>query len=790
MPTSSSLGRARTVLIFGFALFAMFFGAGNLIFPPSLGRTFGSHFGFSTIGFLLTGVGLPLMGIFAVAKAEGGIEHMARRVDVRFAKILTVVIMLIIGPFFAMPRTCATTFELGILPNITWLDSWTFSFIFFGIVLFFALNPLSVVDRIGKILTPLLFGALAILIIKGIVQPISSPVDTGDIHPFGVSFTEGYQTMDMLASVIFGIIILNALKGKGVVDKKTQMSTIVKAGLIASVGLAIIYSGLLYLGATSSAIAGEMSRTELVVYISKTLLGRAGGVVLGTAVSMACLTTAIGLTVVCGQYFNRLTYGRLSYKFVCITVAGISLILSNAGVEMIIRFAVPVLVALYPVVMVLVILTLFGGSLKRRGIWRGAAAGALLFGIMDALIKSDIHLASVDGLMKFLPFTQHGLGWLIPALTLGTFGALKREKDARRFKIIAVCPSQLFTRVALFNNDEPLFETAITHELDKCMTKSERFEQFRKIKAEIAGKLKEQDIDFSDVDAVTSRGGFLHPLPGGVYKITEAMIDDLEKHAWRHHPSNWGAAIANEIANAHNFNAFIVDPVVVDEMDEVAKASGLPQIKRASIFHASSQKEMVRRVAKHIWKDYEKINAIVAHIGEGTSVGAHRKGRVIDVNNALDGDGPFSALNAGSLPTVDVVKMCFEEGASQEKVLHKIRSAGGLLAHLGTTDVEDINRLIDENDRNAIKVVEAMGYQIAKEIGSRATALAGRVDAIIITGELASCDYLVKYIKSKIRFLAPIFVYPDESETASLVAGTRRVLNGEVKAANYIPLDQ
>lgn len=789
MPDSSPLRSARTVVVLGFALFAMFFGAGNLIFPPTLGRLAGDHFSWAILGFLLTGVGLPLMGILAVAKAEGGIEHMARRVDSRFAKALSITIMMIIGPLFAIPRTAATTFELGIAPNVPLLGSWAFSFIFFVIVLFFAMNPLSVVDRIGKFLTPLLIGSLAVLIIKGIVQPMSAPAADGVQHAFGKSFVEGYQTMDMLASVIFGIIILNALRSKGITQKGSHMSTVVKAGIISAVGLAVIYSGLLYLGATSSVITGNLTRTELVLAIAHRLLGRGGGIILGVAVSMACLTTAIGLTVVCGQYFNKITYGKLSYKTICVVVAGISLVLSNAGVETIIRFAVPVLVALYPVVMVLVVLTLAGRRFGKRGIWRGAVIGAFAFGLLEAVKAVNIKWAPVDLALTYLPFTHHGLGWLLPAVVLGAFGALSRERVVQSFRVLAVCPSQLFTRVAIFDHDEPVFETAISHKFDQHMSGDERSSQVTVIKEELAKRLGEKKIDLSKIDAVTSRGGFLHPLPGGVYRITKEMLIDLEKHAWRHHPSNWGAAIANEIAIAHNFDAFIVDPIVVDEMDEVARASGLPEIKRASIFHASNQKAVVRRVAKHLWKRYDQINAIVAHIGEGTSVGAHREGKVVDVNNALDGDGPFSAINAGSLPTVDIVKMCFENGADQEKVLKRIRSSGGLCAHLGTTDIEEIIQMIRDDNEEAGSVMEAMGYQVSKEIGSLATALGGKIDAIVVTGEFAVCTYLVKYIKSKVCFLAPVFVYPGESETKALVAGTRRALSGEEKVSDYIPLN-
>jgi|GEM_PF-3479 len=775
-----------TALILGFALFAMFFGAGNLIFPPTLGRLFGDRFALSSLGFLLTGVGLPLMGVLAVAKSEGGIDHMARRVSPLLAKALSVILMLAIGPFLAIPRTAATTYELAILPNAPFINSWIFSAAFFAVVLFFALNPLSVIDRIGKILTPILLASLAFLIAKGMLDPISQPVDTGLPHAFGRSLIEGYQTMDLLAATIFGIVILNELRSKGIFDKQTQISTIVKAGIISATSLALIYGGLNYLGATTSGAALQMTRTELMLFIARSLLGGAGSATVGVAVSMACLTTAIGLTVVCGEYFNKLSYGKFNYRMVCVAVAAISFVLANAGVETIVSVAVPVLITLYPVVMVLVVLCLAGWKLKNRNIWRGAVAGAFFTGLIDSLHATGVGPEFLNRAYDALPFTELGIGWMIPAATLAVIGALIRPRRAlKSFRILAVCPSQLATRVAIFDDDVAVFETTIPHRLDLDVDRSEREGRLRHIKEELARRLAQLHIDLSTVDAVAARGGFLHPLPGGVYRVTGAMIEDLEKHAWRHHPSNWGAVIGSEIADANDIDAFIVDPVVVDEMEPVAHYSGLPEIKRASIFHASNQKSVLRRMARNLWKPYVKINAIVAHVGDGTSVAAHMRGKVIDVNNALDGDGPFSALGAGSLPIVDVVQMCFKDGATEEAVLHTIRNEGGLVAYIGITDVDDINRRIDDGDEKVIAAMEAMGYQVSKEIGALAAVLRGRVDAIALTGIYAACPLLVRYIRAHCDFIAPIFQYPGESETAAIVGGALRVLRGEEELLEY-----
>jgi LIVCS family branched-chain amino acid:cation transporter len=776
----------KIITVLGFALFAMFFGAGNLIFPPTLGRLSGDEFPLSGLGFLLTGVGLPLLGIVAVAKAEGGIDHIARRVDHRFSKALAVIIMLAIGPLFAIPRTCATTYEIAILPNTPEIGSWLFSAAFFAVVLWFALNPLTVVDRIGKILTPILIFSLIILILKGILDPIAAPVSTAVTHPFGKGLIEGYLTMDVIGATIMGIVILTEVRSKGIFEKETQIGVIVRAGLISAGCLAVVYGGLNYLGATTSVLPETFSRTELLVFVANYLFGKGGGLLLGVVVSAACLTTAIALTVVCGEYFNKFSYGRLNYRAVCIVVAAASLVLSNAGVEMIVKLAVPILVALYPAVMAIVILCVAGKHVENRNIWRGAVAGALIVGIVDALHVTGVRPLPIEWIHENLPFGKLGLGWLVPAAVLGAIGAVFRiRRPERSFRVLAVCPSQLATRVAIFDDTTVAFETSIPNRIDRAMGLEDRRTELESLKRELSERLKENHIDLSTIDAVTARGGFLHPLPGGVYRVTRKMIDDLEQNAWRQHPSNWGAAIANEIAEANDIDAFIVDPVVVDEMEEVAHYSGLPEIKRTSIFHASNHKAVVRRVATNLWKPHDKISAIVAHIGEGTSVGAHRDGRTIDVNNALDGDGPFSAINAGSLPTVDVVKMCFEGGVGEDKILHRIRSAGGLLAYLGTTDTGEINSRIESGDEKAREVIEAMGYQVAKEIGALAAVLRGRVSAVALTGELADCKHLTRYIKSMVDFIAPVFIYPGESETEALVRGALRVLRGEEEMLEY-----
>lgn len=423
------------VFVLGFALFAMFFGAGNLIFPPMLGKLAGDQFPFAVAGFLLTGVGLPLAGIFAAAKADGGLDQIASKVDPLFGKILSFVVMLAIGPMLAIPRTCATTYELGIAPNMPWIGSWLFSFIYFGVVLFFVLSPLSVIDRIGKYLTPLLLLSIMALIVAGIIHPIAAPVATGIAHPFGKSFIEGYQTMDLMAAAIFGIVILTELRNKGLADKTRQFSIIAKAGVISAVSLAVVYGGLIYLGATTGAFVENVTRTELLIGTANTLLGSVGGVILGVAVSMACLTTAIGLAVVCGQYFSRVSGGKVSYKVVCLGVCAVSLVFANAGVEMIVKIALPLLVAVYPVVILLIFLTLAGKIFDKPNIWQGAVAGAFLIGLLDSAKSLGIQAAPIDAIFAVLPLTDHGMGWIAPAVILGIVGAIISRRKSTLFRV-------------------------------------------------------------------------------------------------------------------------------------------------------------------------------------------------------------------------------------------------------------------------------------------------------------------------------------------------------------------
>lgn len=417
--------KAKDVLVVGFALFAMFFGAGNLIFPPFLGLASGSNWAGALFGFLITGIGMPLLGIMAVSRAGGTIDHFAGRVSPIFAKILGVVVILAIGPLLAIPRTGATTYEMGVKPIFPGASPLFVSIIYFSITLFFVLNPSAVIDKIGKILTPFLIVILSLIILKGIVSPIGPLQDTGIENSFSRGFTEGYQTMDTLVSIAFAEIIIGSLIIKGYTRTRDQINLTTLAGLVAAAGLAFVYGGLMYLGATASGqLPGDTDRTILVVTIVERLLGNPGRIALGIAVALACLTTSIGLTATVGEYFSKLFNEKLSYQTVCIITVVFSAVFATMGVNSIVNFAVPLLVTVYPVAMTLIVLNIFRDFIKNRGIYVGAVMGALLISIFDAISAIGYRISTVNRIVSYIPLSAQGFPWMIPAVLGGIIGAL------------------------------------------------------------------------------------------------------------------------------------------------------------------------------------------------------------------------------------------------------------------------------------------------------------------------------------------------------------------------------
>jgi butyrate kinase len=358
-------------------------------------------------------------------------------------------------------------------------------------------------------------------------------------------------------------------------------------------------------------------------------------------------------------------------------------------------------------------------------------------------------------------------------------------------RILTINPGSTSTKIALFENETPVFVETIHHSSQEIAAFERIADQYEMRHETIVALLQEKGLDLKTLDAVVGRGGVLRPIPSGTFAVNEKMLDELRAPKEREHASNLGAVLAYEIASAAGIPAFIVDPVCVDEFDPVARVSGLPEIERRSLSHALNLKAAARRAAKEMGKEYSEVNLVVAHLGGGISVAAHRQGCQVDVNQALDGTGPFAPERSGGLPVGDVVRMCYSmppfEGVhlTYEEMFKKLAGKGGLVAHLGTNDALEVERRIAASDGHARLIYEAMAYQIAKEIGLMATVLKGDVDAIVITGGLARSDMLLNWIRERVAWIAPITVYPGEDEMLSMAQGALRVLRGEEESRTY-----
>ncbi|MGL5642999.1 MAG: butyrate kinase [Paraclostridium sp.] len=353
------------------------------------------------------------------------------------------------------------------------------------------------------------------------------------------------------------------------------------------------------------------------------------------------------------------------------------------------------------------------------------------------------------------------------------------------FKILTINPGSTSTKIAVFDNEELLFEKTLRHTSEEIGKYEKIADQFEFRKKVIEDAVVEGGIKVSDLDAVVGRGGLLKPITGGTYGVDDEMMEDLKVGVLGEHASNLGGLIAKEIGDSVGIPSYIVDPVVVDELDGIARISGIPEITRKSIFHALNQKATARRAAKDLNKKYEECNFIVAHMGGGISVGAHLKGAVIDVANALDGEGPFSPERSGGLPVGDLVKMCFSGEYSHDDIKKRIKGNGGLVAYLNTNDGREVEAMIEEGNEKAKLVYEAMAYQVAKEIGACSAVLNGEVDAILLTGGIAYSKMFTSMIIDRIKFIAEAKVYPGEDEMIALAQGGLRVLSKEENAKVY-----
>ncbi|MFE8702546.1 butyrate kinase [Cytobacillus sp. FJAT-54145] len=352
-------------------------------------------------------------------------------------------------------------------------------------------------------------------------------------------------------------------------------------------------------------------------------------------------------------------------------------------------------------------------------------------------------------------------------------------------RILVINPGSTSTKIGVFDNDISIFEKTIRHESEVINQFDNIIDQYEFRKNTILETLDNEGINISKLNAVCGRGGLLRPIEGGTYAVNDIMLEDLRSGYSGQHASNLGGIIAYEIATGLNIPSYIVDPVVVDELDPVARISGFSLIERKSIFHALNQKAVARRVSKDLGKRYEDLNLIVTHMGGGITVGAHKKGRVVDVNNGLHGDGPFSPERAGTVPAGDLVSLCYSGDFYREEVMKKLVGQGGLVGYLETNDAVKVEKMIENGDEKAKLVYSAMAYQVAKEIGAASAVLAGKVDAIILTGGLAYGKDFVKEISDKINWIADVIVQPGENELQALAEGALRVLRGEESEKQY-----
>lgn len=412
----------KDVVVIGFALFAMFFGAGNLIFPPFLGVTTGDSWLVGFLGFVLSDVGLALLAILAAAKCNGSINKILERPGKTLAVILGSSIMICLGPLLAIPRTAATTFEMGIQPIFSNVSPVLVSVVFFALTLILTIKPSKVVDIIGQFLTPALLVGLGVLIIKGVITPIgeiSQDAMIDDIFANGVG--QGYQTMDAIGAVALSTVLVSSITEKGYKNANDKVKIALKAGIVAGVGLCLVYGGLTYLGATIStsyigADISSISKTSLMVEITEILLGNPGKLVLAIIVSLACLTTAIGLTSATAKYFENLTNGKLKYEVLVIAICVFSAVVSNFGVNTIIQFSGPILDIIYPATVVLVVLTLFSDFIKNDNVFKGATYTAIVISVVTVI--NNLGIISIPFITK-LPFASLGFNWIVPVIVVG-----------------------------------------------------------------------------------------------------------------------------------------------------------------------------------------------------------------------------------------------------------------------------------------------------------------------------------------------------------------------------------
>ncbi len=352
-------------------------------------------------------------------------------------------------------------------------------------------------------------------------------------------------------------------------------------------------------------------------------------------------------------------------------------------------------------------------------------------------------------------------------------------------KILVINPGSTSTKIAVFSGEKQVFQKNISHSLKDIARYERIIDQYDFRKNIIIKELEQANINLNEFDAIVGRGGLLKPIESGTYGINETMIKTFKNGEYGEHASNLGGMIAYNIGKQSGIPSYIVDPVVVDEMEPLARLSGMPELKRISIFHALNQKAVGRKAAEDLGKKYEEINLIIVHLGGGISVGAHKKGRVIDVNNALNGDGPYTPERTGGLPSWPLIEFALSGKYNTNELKKKIKGKGGVVAYLGTNDMRKVEEKVLNGDSGYRLIFEGMAYQVAKEIGGLSAVLKGEVDAIVLTGGLAYSEIFVEWIKDRVGFISKILIYPGEDEMRALALGCLRVLTGKEKAKKY-----
>ena len=410
------------IIICGFALFAIFFGAGNLIFPPYLGVISGNNWGIANIAFLLSDPLLPILGVIVTALLGGQATDLGKRVSKHFSIIIGAISIILIGPLFAVPRTGATTHEIFVQSFVPSAPQWITSLIFFGLTLYIAIHSHTVIDAIGKYLTPILLFILLLVFIAAVIQPNASFQTTTSTGLFSQSFKEGYQTMDALGAALMAGVVISDLTRRGYTEKKEQHQMMFGVGIVSFILLALVYSSLTYAGATVSTVYDStVQRPALLIGLIEQLLGSFGKVAMGIAVSFACLTTSVGLITTCGHYFSTLTNGKLEYKKIVVVSVVISFLLSLLGVDALLQLAVPVLSAIYPMVIALIFLSIFDRYIVYNWTYTGAVVGAFFIGGIQAIhlfsqMQGGNFLSELAAWTNTLPLNQFGFEWLVPAI--------------------------------------------------------------------------------------------------------------------------------------------------------------------------------------------------------------------------------------------------------------------------------------------------------------------------------------------------------------------------------------